>query len=110
MFAARLGVGLGEATCAPAANSLIGDLYPSAQRARALAFFMLGLPLGNFLGTFVSGLSPPRTAGEWHFTWPAFPDCSLRARPACAGPAARGIGKLPHGRARHMPGRRIGPS
>ena len=56
MFAARLGVGVGEATCAPAANSLIGDLYPPAQRARALAFFMLGLPLGNFLGTFVSGL------------------------------------------------------
>lgn len=56
MFAARLGVGVGEATCAPAANSLIGDLYPSRQRARALAFFMFGLPLGNFLGTFVSGL------------------------------------------------------
>ena len=56
MFAARLGVGVGEAACAPAANSLIGDLYPSGQRARALAFFMLGLPLGNFLGTFVSGL------------------------------------------------------
>ena len=55
LFAARLGVGVGEATCAPAANSLIGDLYPAVQRARALAFFMLGLPLGNFLGTYVSG-------------------------------------------------------
>jgi MFS family permease len=55
MFAARLGVGVGEAACAPAANSLIGDLYPAARRARALAIFMLGLPFGNFLGTFVSG-------------------------------------------------------
>lgn len=55
MFAARLGVGVGEAACAPASNSLIGDLYPAAQRARALAFFMLGLPLGGFLGTYVSG-------------------------------------------------------
>ena len=55
MFAVRLGVGVGEAACAPAANSLIGDLYPAAQRARALAFFMLGLPLGGFLGTYVSG-------------------------------------------------------
>jgi MFS family permease len=55
LFAARLGVGVGEATCAPASNSLIGDLYPAAQRARALSIFMLGLPLGNFLGTFVSG-------------------------------------------------------
>jgi MFS family permease len=55
MFAVRLGVGVGEAACAPAANSLIGDLYPAVQRARALAFFMLGLPLGGFLGTYVSG-------------------------------------------------------
>jgi MFS family permease len=55
MFAVRLGVGVGEAVCAPASNSLIGDLYPAAQRARAIAFFMLGLPLGGFLGTYVSG-------------------------------------------------------
>ncbi|OYT91728.1 MAG: MFS transporter, partial [Pseudomonas sp. PGPPP3] len=28
MFLLRLGVGIGEAACAPAANSMIGDLYP----------------------------------------------------------------------------------
>ncbi len=55
LFVARLGVGVGEATCAPASNSLIGDLYPAARRARALSLFMLGLPLGGFLGFFVSG-------------------------------------------------------
>jgi MFS family permease len=55
LFAARLGVGIGEATCAPASNSLIGDLYPAGQRARALSFFTLGLPLGGFLGIFLSG-------------------------------------------------------
>ncbi len=55
LFVARLGVGVGEATCAPASNSLIGDLYPAARRARALSLFMLGLPLGGFLGYFVSG-------------------------------------------------------
>ncbi len=55
LFAARLGVGVGEAICAPACNSLIGDLYPAAHRSRALAIFMLGLPLGLFLGGFVSG-------------------------------------------------------
>ena len=37
----RMGVGIGEASCAPAANSMIGDLYPSARRARALGLFML---------------------------------------------------------------------
>jgi MFS family permease len=55
LFAARLGVGIGEATCAPAASSLIGDLFPSKGRARALSLFMLGLPLGGFLGIFLSG-------------------------------------------------------
>jgi MFS family permease len=55
MFAARLGVGIGEASCAPAANSLVGDLFPPQQRARALAIFMLGLPLGIFFSNWLSG-------------------------------------------------------
>jgi predicted MFS family arabinose efflux permease len=46
-FLIRLGVGVGEASCAPAANSMIGDMYPSKKRARALGLFMLGLPLGS---------------------------------------------------------------
>jgi MFS family permease len=49
MTICRLGVGVGEATCAPAGQSLIGDLFPPAQRARAMGIFMLGLPLGLFL-------------------------------------------------------------
>lgn len=55
LFAARLGVGIGEASCAPASSALIGDLFPARQRARAFSFFMLGLPLGTFFGTFISG-------------------------------------------------------
>jgi MFS family permease len=55
MFALRLGVGVGEASCAPAANSLVGDLFPPAQRARALSIMMLGLPVGLFLSSLVSG-------------------------------------------------------
>jgi predicted MFS family arabinose efflux permease len=55
LFVARLGVGVGEASCAPAANSLIGDLYPANQRARALSIFMLGLPVGLFLSFWLSG-------------------------------------------------------
>src|SRR5205807_9394736 len=31
LFVLRLGVGVGEASCAPAANSLLGDLFPSHQ-------------------------------------------------------------------------------
>jgi MFS family permease len=55
MFVARLGVGVGEASCAPAANSLVGDLFPPHQRARALSIFMLGLPLGIFFSNWLSG-------------------------------------------------------
>jgi predicted MFS family arabinose efflux permease len=55
LFALRLGVGVGEASCAPAANSLIGDLFPREQRARAVAVFMLGLPFGLGASSWVSG-------------------------------------------------------
>jgi MFS family permease len=55
LFVFRLGVGIGEASCAPAANSLIGDLFTTRKRARALAVFMLGLPLGLGLSYVISG-------------------------------------------------------
>jgi MFS family permease len=55
IFIARLGVGLGEATCAPAGQSLIGDLFPPAKRAFAMGVFMLGLPAGIFLAYLSAG-------------------------------------------------------
>ncbi|HKW96780.1 MAG TPA: MFS transporter [Bryobacteraceae bacterium] len=51
----RLGVGVGEAVCAPAGTSWIGDLFPAHKRSRALAFFMLAVPLGAGLSYMVSG-------------------------------------------------------
>jgi MFS family permease len=53
LFATRLGVGVGEAACAPAATSLIGDLFPPAKRGRAMSVFMMGLPIGIALSYFV---------------------------------------------------------
>src|SRR5262249_42259629 len=55
LFVMRLGVGVGEASCAPAANSLLGDLFGPQRRARALSVFMLGLPLGLGLSFVISG-------------------------------------------------------
>ncbi|MCQ4314274.1 MFS transporter [Pseudomonas stutzeri] len=52
----RMGIGIGEASYAPAANSLIGDLFPAHKRARAMGIFMLGLPLGLLLAFFTIGL------------------------------------------------------
>jgi predicted MFS family arabinose efflux permease len=51
----RIGVGIGEASCAPAGQSLIGDLFPPERRARAMAIFMLGLPLGLFASYILAG-------------------------------------------------------
>ncbi len=55
LFAVRMGVGVGEASCAPAGNSLIGDMFPVNKRARAMAIFMLGLPIGIFLSNMFGG-------------------------------------------------------
>lgn len=55
IFVMRLGVGVGEATCAPAATSLIGDYFPTEKRAKAMSVFMLGLPVGLALSFAVSG-------------------------------------------------------
>jgi predicted MFS family arabinose efflux permease len=51
----RVGVGLGEATCAPAATSWLGDLFPAEKRSRVLALFMLGVPVGGAMAYFFSG-------------------------------------------------------
>jgi MFS family permease len=55
LFVFRLGVGVGEASCAPTANSLIGDLAGPRWRARAMSLFMVGLPVGLALSYLISG-------------------------------------------------------
>lgn len=63
LLASRLGVFVGEATCAPAATSWIGDLFPAGRRSRALAIFMLGVPIGGALSYAISG--PAAQAWGW---------------------------------------------
>ncbi len=55
LFIARIGVGLGEAGCAPAAHSLLSDYFPRAHRGRALATYQLGVPIGILVGSVVGG-------------------------------------------------------
>ena len=59
----RLGVGIGEAVCAPAANSWIAGLVPAERRARALAGFMMAVPVGVMLSSAVTG--PAAQAWGW---------------------------------------------
>ena len=51
----RMGVGIGEAGCTPAAHSLISDRYPPNRRASALGIYFLGVPLGTLLGAVAGG-------------------------------------------------------
>jgi predicted MFS family arabinose efflux permease len=56
LFLARMSVGIGEAAGVAPAYSLLTDLYPAERRARALALFSLGIPLGSALGVVFGGL------------------------------------------------------
>jgi predicted MFS family arabinose efflux permease len=56
LLLARIGVGVGEAGCSPAAHSLIADLAPPEKRASAMAIYALGIPVGTLLGMLIGGL------------------------------------------------------
>lgn len=73
LFVARLGVGIGEASAAPAANSLIGDLYPPERRARAFGLFMLGLPVGSLACYALGGYVAQRYGWRAPFLLAALP-------------------------------------
>ncbi len=49
LFAARVGVGIGEAGCTPPAQSIIADYFPSDRRATALSVYSLGIPIGSMI-------------------------------------------------------------
>jgi MFS family permease len=55
LFLLRMGVGVGEAGCSPAAQSMLSDYYPPKNRATALAIYSLGIPLGTLFGAVAAG-------------------------------------------------------
>jgi MFS family permease len=77
LFIARLGVGIGEATCAPAGQSLIGDLFPQNQRSKAMGVFMLGLPAGIFLAYISAGAIATRYGWRAAFWFACVPGIIL---------------------------------
>ncbi|GIL38991.1 MFS transporter [Roseiterribacter gracilis] len=57
LFGARTAVGIGEASLSPAAASLIGDLFPGPQRAKAYGVFVSGASVGTGVAFFAGGLA-----------------------------------------------------
>src|SRR5450432_1532645 len=77
IFVARLGVGIGEATCAPAGQSIIGDLFPPNQRGKAMGVFMLGLPAGIFLAYISAGAIATKFGWRYAFYFACIPGILL---------------------------------
>ena len=69
--AARIGVGVGEATASPCAYSLISDYFPPHRRALALSVYSAGLYLGGGISLYFGS----RIAADWnaHFAGTAAP-------------------------------------
>jgi MFS family permease len=55
LFAARVGVAVGEATLSPAALSMISDYFPPKKRTRPLAAYFLALAMGAGLAYLLGG-------------------------------------------------------
>jgi MFS family permease len=66
LSAARVGVGIGEATASPAAYSLISDWFPKRLRATALAIYSSGIYLGGGFSLFIGAL----IVKQWNLAYP----------------------------------------
>lgn len=77
LFAVRAVLGIGEASFFPAANSLIGDMFPMERRARVLSWFGLASPLGVFLGYAVGGSVAQRFGWQAAFLVVGLPGLTL---------------------------------
>jgi MFS family permease len=60
LAAARVMVGVGEATLTPASLAMLSDAFSQRWRARAAGIFAIGLPLGSGLSLVIAGLIAPK--------------------------------------------------
>jgi MFS family permease len=67
LAAARVGVGVGEASATPAAFSMLTDSFPRRLRATVLAIYSSGIYLGAGLGLAIGG----QIVDRWNQAWPA---------------------------------------
>ena len=64
--AARVGVGVGEATAGPCSYSLLSDYFPAHRRATAIAIFSSGIYMGGGLSLYLG----TAIAGSWNASFP----------------------------------------
>jgi len=79
LFLCRMGVGIGEAGGTAPAYSLISDYFPPSHRARALAAYSFGIPIGSALGILFGGLIA--AAIDWRTAFVAVGLCGVLLAP-----------------------------
>jgi MFS family permease len=104
LFIARMGVGTGEAGGVAPAYSLVSEYFPVKERARALAAYSFGIPIGSAFGVLFGGLIA--SAVNWRYAFFAAGAAGLvlvpllkftvreptRAAPPVPGERAPGLG------------------
>eukprot|EP01134_Creolimax_fragrantissima_P002859 CFRG2859T1 len=66
LLVCRSMVGVGEASYATIAPTIIADMYPTKTRTQALAIFYIGIPLGGALG-YLGGVVGSLYGWQWAF-------------------------------------------
>jgi len=81
LFAARAGVGVGEAGYYPAGTSLLVDYYPKERRAWMLGVWNVGASLGVAVGFAAGGIIADHWGWRWAFYFTIIPGaiCTLLA-------------------------------
>lgn len=61
----RVGVGIGEAGGSPPSHSILSDLFDKTERAKALAFYSLGIPFGIMTAYFAAAFFLDGGSADW---------------------------------------------
>lgn len=77
LFAARVGVGIGEAGTSPASYSIISDLFEPERRSTAMAVLSMGASVGLLIGFTAGGAIAANYGWQWAFLAAGIPGVIL---------------------------------
>lgn len=77
LFAARIGLGIGEAGCIPTSQSIIADYVPPVRRAGVYSIYNLGSVVGTMLGMALAGWLAEVIGWRWAFAALGLPGIAL---------------------------------
>ena len=72
LFAARIGVGVGEASLSPSAYSMISDYFPTEKRSLAISLYSMGIFFGTGIAYIAGGVVIQMVTGMSEVVLPLF--------------------------------------